>query len=533
MAVITPQTNIRIMKLPIELDSKNQLTFTSESNQEYYFTHIEDYLELENATYMRADGTLRFNCDYDTAIQYNYCMYKNSAYSDKWFYAYITDVQWLSNSSVAIKLKTDVFQSWQFDIEYKQSFIEREHVNDDTVGKYTFPEGLETGEYISTKLQPTSKSIEDMVFCIGVTELLISVSYGTTNQRIPSGIKYIGCTSEKGVENICEIYDKAGKGDAINSVFVIPKDFFSGWATRSITISGTTYNIAGQVSTDVIFEYTEEIEVTKVNYLGNDYIPRNKKLLCYPYSYLQVSNHNGSVVNYNWEDFNLLDIGDNSIKFYLRGTITPGGSFSAYPINYKNILNNFDESIQYAKFPIGGWNNDVYTNWLTQNGINMSFQNTGGILGIVAGAGLMATGVGTTVGAGMVAGGIGTILNTLNTKKQHAMIPDQALGNTNVGDYSYQFGLTNLEFKRMSIKNEYAQIIDKFMDLYGYKVNITKVPNITGRRNWNFVKTIGCNIHLYAPQSDVDELKSMFDDGLTLWHHPTTYLDYSQNNDII
>ena len=47
-----------------------------------------------------------------------------------------------------VEIETDVWQSWMFDITFKNSFIEREHVNDDTFGLHTVPEGLDTGEYI-------------------------------------------------------------------------------------------------------------------------------------------------------------------------------------------------------------------------------------------------------------------------------------------------------------------------------------------------------------------------------------------------
>ena len=66
--------------------------------------------------------------------------------------------------------------------------------------------------------------------------------------------------------------------------------------------------------------------------------------------------------------------------------------------------------------------------------------------------------------------------------------------------------------------------------MYGYKVNSLKVPNITGRTNWNYVKTINANILGDIPQEDIQELKTMFDSGVTFWHNPSTFLDYSQSN---
>ena len=68
--------------------------------------------------------------------------------------------------------------------------------------------------------------------------------------------------------------------------------------------------------------------------------------------------------------------------------------------------------------------------------------------------------------------------------------------------------------------------------MYGYKVNRLKVPNITGRPNFNYIKTIGCNIIGDIPQARLQEIKDLFNRGITLWHNPNTFLDYSVNNNI-
>lgn len=85
----------------------------------------------------------------------------------------------------------------------------------------------------------------------------------------------------------------------------------------------------------------------------------------------------------------------------------------------------------------------------------------------------------------------------------------------------------------MSIKKEYLKIIDDYFSMFGYKVNETKIPNLTGRRNWNYVKTIDINIEANIPQADLTEIKEEFNSGITIWHNTSTFLDYSQNNDII
>lgn len=113
---------------------------------------------------------------------------------------------------------------------------------------------------------------------------------------------------------------------------------------------------------------------------------------------------------------------------------------------------------------------------------------------------------------------------------EHSLIPNSAKGNTNGGDINSSSNCNTFYFYQFSIKQEFAKIIDDFFSMYGYKVNQVKLPNINGRTNWNYVKTLNANILGDIPQNDLQELKNIFDNGVTLWHNPNTFLDYSQNN---
>lgn len=85
-------------------------------------------------------------------------------------------------------------------------------------------------------------------------------------------------------------------------------------------------------------------------------------------------------------------------------------------------------------------------------------------------------------------------------------------------------------FKEMRAKTEYLQTIDNYFSMFGYKVNSLKVPNLTNRSNWNYIKTNDINIIASIPQEDLDTIKNMFDSGVTLWHKTNYFLDYSQTN---
>lgn len=165
--MITPNTNIRLLKVPFEIARKNQLTFASLTAQTNYFLSL-DHLEYDNTTYQRQNNIIRFEAPIDNIRTYNYVMYKNESYSNKWFYAYITNMEYKNDNTTDITIQTDVFQTWQFDIIYNRMFVEREHVNDDTVGKNIVEENLETGEFI-TNNHTISSFANELAIIVGST----------------------------------------------------------------------------------------------------------------------------------------------------------------------------------------------------------------------------------------------------------------------------------------------------------------------------------------------------------------------------
>ena len=180
----------------------------------------------------------------------------------------------------------------------------------------------------------------------------------------------------------------------------------------------------------------------------------------------------------------------------------------------------------------------MYTNWLTQNSINIGGTTiTTDDMNIVGSAITSAVSTVTNLatenyaGAGLsVASGLQGVGNALIQQKQHNMIAPTVNGQLNSADVNVASGNNTFHFYKMSIKEEYARIIDNFFDVYGYKINNIKVPNLTGRPNWNYIKTIDCNVIGDIPQTDLQTIKSMFNTGITLWHNSSTFLDYSQNN---
>ena len=126
-----------------------------------------------------------------------------------------------------------------------------------------------------------------------------------------------------------------------------------------------------------------------------------------------------------------------------------------------------------------------------------------------------------------------SMYSSMAERMEHSRIPNSAQGTFN-GDILTAEGKNTFYIYNMSIKQEFARQIDEYFSLVGYKVNRVKYPNITGRQNWNYVKTVGCNIEgTEIPEKDINKLKEMFDKGITFWHNYSNFRDYSATNNIV
>ena len=74
-------------------------------------------------------------------------------------------------------------------------------------------------------------------------------------------------------------------------------------------------------------------------------------------------------------------------------------------------------------------------------------------------------------------------------------------------------------------------VIDQFLDMYGYSINemgtIAEWKNT--RSNWNYIKTVDCNLKLKGSVVYEDMMKSMFNSGVTIWHGFDKFGKYNTN----
>lgn len=555
MAVITPETDVILLKVPLEMDEKNQLTFLSSSAQYTYFSGLTGKKTFDKFTYQRKDGTITVPELVDNLYGYNYVMYRNENFSNKWFYAYITDLKFLSPNSTAISIKTDVWQTWQFDISRRACFVEREHVNDDRIGVHTVPENIEVGEYVINDMRKipmytTGDASPDFVICFVATKLPYNTADWFNNPYENIGGVFTGqymfaVKTFTAARNVIKVYEDRGQttSEAIQNIYMIPKsciidDGTAGsyvtWSSSSVGAGVAIYqlNQAGWTSDKYELEEPKTL---------NGYTPVNNKMYTYPYTYFYIDNNAGTAAEYRWEDFpnfasTTWSTPHPKVEYYKA--MIPSTSISAklFFETYKKYGTSagsraFNYGVTFGKVPVCAWTTDYYTNWLTQNGTNLvgnivKSEVYGATAGLMSGNPAVAL---IGAGAGIVEGAI----SALGEIEKAKTTPPQAHGDVNCGDFSYAYDRCAMNFYMMCVRYEYAEICDKFMSMFGYKVNIVKVPNIIGRTNWNYVKTVGCYIRADIPQEDVLEIQGMFDKGVTFWHNPATFGDYTQSNAIV
>lgn len=540
MAVLEPQSNITLVNVPWDNNYQNVRNFNDIGAQGAFFSNLFPRINFEDYTFLRKGSSIRVGVGVDEIREYNYLYYNNG--DGKTYYCFIEDYNYISENVTELIIKIDVYQTYMFEYTILKSFVEREHVtlSSDVAGNYTFPEELETGEYISrefTNVEETKNTY--LIIQIGKNPYNNLETFNYTNK---DGIMQFGYMF---AYKISELTDTTSKEwncfrDLIKKVRDqgISENIFAVYSVPYFVIGERyTNNLSSEKYPCMIkwddTSYGTKNEIEKIfsppfgengfNYLGKTYTAKNNKLLTYPYKYLSVSNNVGSLNTYRYENF------ENGIpKFILKGVMSIGGSIKLIPENYNGQTRNENEGIILGKYPQFMWGNDVYTNWLTQNAIN--------VLGDFIDVGLTFTKSGISlVGGQPIAGtsytfsGMQKIVNNIGNIYKHSFAPNTISGNASGGDINSSSSQNTFIISHNEIKPEYAEIIDNFFEMYGYKINKLKVPETTSRKYWNYVKTIDINMKGNIPETDLTELKNIFNTGVTIWHTDNMY-NYSLNN---
>jgi hypothetical protein len=513
---------VYLLDTPLDNTYKNEIFFTSKTEQTEYFSSKIKH-SFEGVTYQRKNNVARVEAHIDYLWDSNYVMYQNTNFGGRWFFAFITKMEYISDRATDIYLETDVFQTWLFDCTLKESFVVREHVSDDTIGAHLVEENLEFGDYIMESYE-ASEVLGDNWNILAVSD---NSPLGNTEQignlygQVVTGLTYFPFPNTTlGIAWLKETIKKyvdAGKIDAIVMIFTVPELIIKP------TINDSNWYLGFPMSSGDPYGF-HSFSVSKRLSSLNGYVPKNKKMYTYPYKFFYVSNNSGQSATYRYEDFNY-STDPSKMQFEVFGSINPSPKVMMAPSDYKGDGLKYEYGLVLEGYPLASWNADTYAAWLASNGASTAVSmigSAGALIGGIATGNLLATG-----------GGALAIAHELTQLRQAVIQPDQAKGQIGNGNIMYGTGSLDFYFAHMTIKAEFAKRIDDFFSMYGYKVNSLKVPNRHSRQRWNYIQTIDINIDGSIPSDDMVQLKKVYDNGVTLWHNPSDFLNYNLSNPII
>lgn len=503
--MFAPNTVVRLLSnVDLTKDYRNTFDFPTEQSQASFFIGKSIYT-FTDFTYRRKEQSVKVAVNIENLWKVSYMMFQNSNFGNKWFYAFITDMRYINDGTTEIFYEIDVFQTWLFDIDVKDSFIEREHVSNDSIGNHTIEENLYTGEYVNISDTQITE-IKDL-------SIVLSASQDSTGADVEgglftgvySGLAYYASDDTSIINGVIGLYVSMGKADAINNIFMMPTNLIG-------DITPEDLRIVAPFPTDIPVSYPKNTS----NIDG--YVPRNNKLFVYPYNYLYVTNHKDGHSIYRYEFSSL-----STMDFNVTSNVAPNPIVSLIPKNYKGVTLNKDEIITLSDYPLCNWTTDVYNNWIAQNVVSNAVSVGGSILGLGVG---VATGNPVAIGSGVLG-----VANSIGQFYEKSIEPNPSKGRMSGGG-SVASDTQTFTVYQKTIRSENAKIIDDFFHAYGYRINEVRTPNLKSRLNWNYIKLNQPNVTGDFPRNDMETVRTAFSNGITFWHNDNIG-NYNRNNPII
>lgn len=511
MAYIAPNSTIQLFKdIRLSHDSEDTFYFSNKSVQDTFFTqHI--YATYNNNSYTRLKkNTIKIAGVMVNLYNCNYMRFINSSFENKWFYAFVTKVDYINNETVEIDYIIDEIQTWLFspDVAFEQCFIERQHDRYDNLFGNLIPENIDVGELICADTE-TYALQSDVGLNVGI--LVSTLPDGT---RIAGGMAY-GIFTGLGMyggsyTDILNIINRYTDPSNIVLVFMYPA------VVGNVSISN------GSIGPWLLQDtFDSNPDFTR---LGN-YTPKNNKLYTYPYYFVRVYSA-GQERDYRWENWNTnATIG----QFLIHLTYMPPVTSACVPYRYKGQPTPYDEMISISNFPQCAWNEDTYKAWYAQHKASYVAALGAGVLTSFAG-GIDAVLSQGRAGVGEYVSGVNQITATVASGYDMKHAPPTIHG-AGISDALFA-GTMQYDFtaKKMCVKPEIAEKIDNFFNLYGYKQNKLAYPDLIARENWCYIKTIGCGIHGDLPSDSITAITNKFNSGIRFWKNPLRVGDYSMSN---
>lgn len=526
MAYVYPNTNLRLIRsCPLDPSYEHTIYFGSASDQQAYFAGLGG-ITLSNYSYQRVErGYIKVGGNAESAYTCNYLMFQNSAFGDKWFYAFITGVEYISDSCYYVYFELDVMQTYMFNYTVGQQYVLREHALLDTMFSNMEPESVDVGEYV---INNQSKYFTGMISATSLKAVIATTNTNGTANGNTYDRMYSGCQL-----HAYDADDVASIDALLNQFADAPEGVVAMYACPGgiCPYNGPIPSGAGGPST------IQQVSSPNDNTTLDGYKPKNRKMYTYPYNFFSFTTSTGDSLNLRYEFSN----DSSQLQFMAISSFLQPCGITVFPWNYGSPHGSMEGtnnhlSISITQYPQLSWVSDTYKAWQAQNGVATAISSvTAGVgimstLGGIGGAGALLGSVAATGGGVLAVGAAVAVASYLAQSYKASVQADVTHGSPTSGSILIAGQEMELYGGRMSCEYHKARIIDEYFTRFGYATNRLKTPNLNGRPHWNFVQTSGFTLKGSVPAESARKICQIYDKGITFWNNGSEVGNYSLDN---
>ena len=409
MSVITPNSQIKLYS-GIEITDGLEMVFKSKAGQNAYFN---SKLKASNVTctYIKKTGKCRIEFPTSTVSQCNFISFTNTSFENVTFYARVTNWEYVNNVTSDIMYEIDWFQTYMFNVEYKDAKIEREHLSEDdfqALEKNPWKTGIyemETEEGLAVDKNMLNFPIvgtadDDTMYSIEVGDLYAVMQlspYETDDTTLDELLTENSSGFYSPKDNFIHVGNK-GESPAPAAIqymkFPNPNyiAFFQmskinnegqlGLANvvKTLTVNNASHNIIALYAIPSGYIHSFISANSPVSDYANFKVKTpdfskyvNKKLYRAPYQFIELHLAN-EIKEYQYENFVLNATGENAeteVEFDVVSSLENIPILAIVPRFYKyapsgglNNELNVDERIEYKNIPHISYNIDDYSSFL-------------------------------------------------------------------------------------------------------------------------------------------------------------------------
>ena len=410
MSVITPSSQIKLYS-NVEITDGLEMVFKSKSGQDAYFNSKLKASNV-NCTYIRKTGKCRIEFPTSTVSQCNFISFTNTSFENVTFYARVTNWEYVNNVTSDIMYEIDWFQTYMFNVEYRDAKIEREHLSEDdfqALEKNPWKTGIyemETEEGLAVDKNMLHFPIvgtadDDTMYSIDVGDLyaVMQLSPYETDDTSLDDLLTENTSAFYSPKDMTIHIGNRGTSPVTAAIqymrfpnpnyiafFQIVKGSNDGQlglanVVKSLTINNASHNIVSLYAIPKGYIHSFVTANSPIPDYANFKVKTpdfskyvNKKLYRAPYQFIEMHLAN-EVKEYQYENFIVNATGENAeseVEFDVVASLENIPMLAIVPASYKYIptttglMNrlNVDERIEYKNIPHISYNIDDYSSFL-------------------------------------------------------------------------------------------------------------------------------------------------------------------------